>query len=133
MVAGSCLCGEVHYEIAGDFDSFYLCHCSYCRKDTGSAHAANLFASAGRLNWLSGAGRVRIFKLPGTRHVKSFCSACGSAVPTQVAGGPVVVPAGSLDDAVPIAPTAHLFLASKAAWEEGLATAPGFAGLPVEN
>ncbi|RPH66319.1 MAG: aldehyde-activating protein, partial [Hyphomicrobiales bacterium] len=46
---GSCLCGDVRFEIAGDFEKFYLCHCSRCRKDTGSAHGANLFASAARL------------------------------------------------------------------------------------
>lgn len=47
--AGSCLCGEVHYEIEGAFERFYLCHCTHCRKDTGSAHAANLFSSSAKL------------------------------------------------------------------------------------
>ena len=51
---GSCLCGEVTFEIEGDFDNFYLCHCERCRKDTGSAHAANLFSSTAKLKWLSG-------------------------------------------------------------------------------
>jgi hypothetical protein len=41
--SGSCLCGEIRFEIEGEFERFYLCHCEYCRKDTGSAHAANLF------------------------------------------------------------------------------------------
>ena len=41
--SGSCLCGEIRFEIEGEFELFYLCHCEYCRKDTGSAHAANLF------------------------------------------------------------------------------------------
>ena len=39
---GSCLCGEVRFEVTGDFERFFLCHCGRCRKDTGSAHAANL-------------------------------------------------------------------------------------------
>ena len=43
---GSCLCGAVKFEVHGDFDSFYLCHCRYCQKDTGSAHAANLFSQS---------------------------------------------------------------------------------------
>jgi len=41
--AGSCLCKKINFEIEGEFDSFYLCHCGRCRKDTGSAHAANFF------------------------------------------------------------------------------------------
>lgn len=24
---GSCLCGEVTFEVDGDFGDFYLCHC----------------------------------------------------------------------------------------------------------
>jgi len=47
--AGSCLCGEVRFEIEGEFERFYLCHCEFCRKDTGSAHAANLFSSTAAL------------------------------------------------------------------------------------
>lgn len=47
--SGSCLCGEVTFEIEGDFEDFYLCHCERCRKDTGSAHAANLFSSTAKL------------------------------------------------------------------------------------
>jgi hypothetical protein len=37
---GSCLCGEVRFEIEGEFERFFLCHCEYCRKDTGSASRA---------------------------------------------------------------------------------------------
>lgn len=42
---GACLCGAVRFEVDGAFDRFYLCHCESCRKDSGSAHAANLFSS----------------------------------------------------------------------------------------
>ncbi len=37
---GTCLCGSVTFELCGEFQSFYLCHCHRCQKDTGSAHAA---------------------------------------------------------------------------------------------
>jgi len=77
---GSCLCGEVRFEIEGSFESFYLCHCEHCRKDTGSAHAANLFSSSARLAWLSGEERKKTFTLLGTRHTRSFCTTCGSAL-----------------------------------------------------
>lgn len=66
---GSCLCGEeVIFEIAGDFDDFYLCHCSRYRKDSGSAHAANLFSTSGLLRWITGEDKVTCFTLPGTQH-----------------------------------------------------------------
>src|SRR6185295_6432620 len=78
---GSCLCGEVQFEIAGDFERFFLCHCGRCRKDTGSAHAANLFSSTAKVHWLSGQAKIKRFHVPSTRHEKCFCSECGSALP----------------------------------------------------
>lgn len=128
---GSCLCGKVTYSLAGEFDSFYLCHCRYCQKDTGSAHAANLFASNAELVWLTGESLINTFTLPNTRHSKSFCTQCGSALPTvQLAGKLVVVPAGSLDQPVPIKPNAHLFKASAANWDADLQSIQAFDALP---
>jgi len=128
---GSCLCGEITFEIAGDFLSFYLCHCTYCQKDTGSAHAANLFTTPDKLQWLSGESLVKTYNLPSTRHAKSFCVNCGSAVPTAENEGKLLaVPAGSLDSKISIKPTAHIFMASKASWEIGTDGIPQFAGLP---
>lgn len=127
---GSCLCGTVRFEVTGDFDSFYLCHCRYCQKDTGSAHAANLFSQSAKLAWQSGKRAVRSFTLLGTRHQKSFCKVCGSAVPTTQRGGLIVVPAGCLDTVVTQLPTAHLFTSSKAAWDNELGEVPQFDRLP---
>ncbi len=129
--SGSCLCGAVRFEIRGQFESFYLCHCDYCRKDTGSAHAANLFSETAQLNWLSGQSSITSFTLEGTRHSKSFCSRCGAPVPQlQMDGTLLVVPAGSLDSKLSIRPDAHLFTASRADWDTELQAVPMFKTLP---
>ncbi len=123
--AGSCLCGEVHFEVEGEFERFYLCHCEYCRKDTGSAHGANLFSSTAALKWVSGADKVRQFNLPATRHSKCFCSTYGSALPMMQGNGELlVVPAGSLNSEVLIRPDAHIFGASRAGWDHALEKVP---------
>lgn len=128
---GSCLCGDVRFEIDGAFERFYLCHCEYCRKDTGSAHAANLFSASASLKWISGEDKVSRFNLPATRHSRSFCSTCGSALPNvQMDGKLLVVPAGSLNDKVQIKPDAHIFVSSRAGWDENLEKIPTFGGLP---
>lgn len=127
---GSCLCGTVKFEVNGDFDRFYLCHCRYCQKDTGSAHAANLFSQTAQLTWLTGAEAVTSFTLPGTRHSKSFCKLCGSALPNIQAEGLIVVPAGCLDTECTLAPTAHIFTSRKAAWDRALDEIPEFENLP---
>lgn len=129
--SGSCLCGAVRFEVEGDFERFYLCHCAYCRKDTGSAHAANLFSSRATLKWLSGEDQVRAFNLPSTRHRHSFCATCGSALPDlQMNGTLLKVPAGSLDTQALIRPDAHLFCSSKAGWDEELERIPMLEKLP---
>ena len=128
---GSCLCKKVRFEIEGEFESFFLCHCEFCRKDTGSAHASNLFSSTAKLKWLSGEENIKVFNLPSTRHTKSFCSTCGSALPNiQMEGQLLVVPAGSLDEKLFFKPTAHIFMSSKAAWDEGLEKIPSFEKFP---
>lgn len=126
---GSCLCGAVRFRIEGAFERFFLCHCSRCRKGTGSAHAANLFSSTARLTWLSGAENVRTYRVPQARHTKCFCSACGSALPC-VSPKMLVVPAGSLDTPVDIRPDANIFMASRANWDHDLAGAREFAEFP---
>lgn len=129
--AGSCLCGTVRFEISGNFDAFFLCHCARCRKGSGSAHGANLFASKATIAWLAGETDVASYRVPATRHERSFCRTCGSALPReQMDGALLVVPAGSLDGPVDIRPTAHICCDSRADWDADLADVPYLAGLP---
>ncbi len=129
--AGSCLCGKVKFEVIGNFESFFLCHCKYCQKDTGSAHAANLFSTTAQIQWNAGISEVKTFNLPSTRHTKSFCQNCGSALPNvQMNGKLLVVPAGSLDTNLDLRPNAHLFDSSKATWDHDLTTIQKFDKLP---
>lgn len=128
---GQCLCGAVRFEIRGDFEAFFLCHCSHCRKGSGSAHSANLFSKSATLRWLSGEAQVTAFQLAGTRHARSFCATCGSALPSlQMNGTLLVVPAGSLDGDVPLRPQGHLFTESRADWDEALEELPQFPTVP---
>lgn len=132
--AGSCLCGAVRFEVDGEFDALYLCHCERCRKDTGSAHAANMFSATARLRWLSGEDMVRTHNFKQSGHIKSFCRECGAALPNvQMDGALLVVPAGSLDEDVPIAPTAHIFCARRANWDAGLETVRCYDGAPGDG
>ncbi|MGC1507342.1 GFA family protein [Ketobacter sp.] len=130
--SGSCLCGKTTFEVIGKFQHFYLCHCSRCRKDTGTAHAANLFSSTAELRWLSGKNNVKIFTLPETRHKKSFCVECGSALPNiQMDGKLLVVPAGCLDSRLSVIPDAHVCMASKGDWDAGLEQVTRLDELPL--
>lgn len=130
QITGSCLCGNVQFDISDNFNSFYLCHCSRCRKATGTVHGANLFATKATLNWIKGQHLVKTFNLPNTRFTKSFCSECGSPVPTEIKDKLVIVPAGSLDTSPTINPTAHIFCDDRASWEYALENTKRFSTLP---
>lgn len=117
---GSCLCGEVNFEITGHFEKFFFCHCSRCRKATGTAHGANLFLATAELIWLSGEGSAKTFGVPNARFAKTFCEICGSALPTAGQNKSIVVPAGSLDCDIDALPTGHIHMASKANWDQNL-------------
>jgi hypothetical protein len=115
---GSCLCGAVKYEVSGEPTRFFHCHCTRCRKATGTGHASNLFIKPGVLKWLTGEDQVRAFKVPeAKRFTNQFCAICGGRVPRQAKDSDIVmIPAGSLDDVAPIQPQARIFSGSRASW-----------------
>ncbi len=129
--SGQCLCGEVRFEVAGAFENFFLCHCSRCRKDSGSAHSANLFSSTAQLIWLSREDAITTLQLPDTDHVKNFCARCGSAVLYVLTKhGVLVVPAGALDSSITNKPNGHICCASRAEWDTDLESLVRINGLP---
>lgn len=117
-VTGACLCGAVAYQADGPFPIFQYCHCSRCRRFTGSAHAANLFCPPAQFAWTRGADNVQTFALPDTRFfATAFCKTCGSSLPwTNQAGSMTVIPAGTLDNAPTIQPRANIMWGSRAPW-----------------
>jgi hypothetical protein len=58
---GSCICGDVAFEVEGPFDRFLNCHCSRCRKVTGTAHSCEVIVKASALRWLRGEESVARF------------------------------------------------------------------------
>ncbi len=115
---GSCLCGGVTYEIEPPFKVFQYCHCSRCRKFTGSAHSANLFVPPAQFKWIKGQEQVGKYDFPEAKYLTTaFCKNCGSSLPWEVKGGMnVVVPAGTLDGDPGIKPQQNIFCASQASW-----------------
>lgn len=128
---GSCLCRKVKYEVVGDFEHFFLCHCGYCQKGSGSAHASNLFAPKAVLKWLSGENLVAEYHVPNSQHFRSFCKECGAPLPNlQMDGSLVVVPAGSLDNPEVRAADGHIFVSKRAKWDSNLHQAKEFEEFP---
>ena len=126
MLKGSCLCGGVQFEISGQASGISQCHCSLCRKASGTAAIATFSVPAGQLKWLSGEDIVKTFERP-SGYGNTFCSVCGSPVPDADAKRTrFSIPAGLLDGDPPLRVTQHIFMGSMAEWEKTAAEAPHF-------
>lgn len=128
MPAGTCVCGAVAFEVQPPYRFFQYCHCTRCRKRTGSIHAANLAVPAARLTWLRGQEHVARFELPSaTQWCNAFCKVCGSGLPWQTRNGlAYIVPAGALDDDPVERPTRNVWMGSRASWEVAASELPAF-------
>jgi hypothetical protein len=131
-ILGSCLCGDVAYEIDGAPVAMYQCHCSRCRRARGAAHGANLFIKVESFRWTRGQEQVRDYKLPEAKYYGvAFCERCGGAAPrVSTERGIVVAPVSALDTDPGMRPMAHIFVASKAPWFEITDSIPQIAGAP---
>lgn len=114
---GECLCGAVAFEVEDELPNLYQCHCSLCRKVTGSNANAATFVSLNKFRWVNGQENITSFQKP-TGYRSDFCRICGSPVPNQLRSANLVwVPAGLLAGDFDSEIAVHLHAGSSASWE----------------
>lgn len=131
-VTGSCFCNKVSYEITGNMGVFQYCHCSRCRKVTGSAHATNIFVSPGDFKWLGGEDCITRYDPEHTKYfATAFCKHCGSTLPwLSKSGKAVIVAAGTLDADPGIRPQRNIYCSSRPEWYTHASAIPEFDEMP---
>ena len=107
---GSCLCGAVHYSVRGNPVHVGRCHCTDCRKESGSAFSVyaqwplEAFDVEGEISSYDGRG---------------FCARCGSRLFNPVEPGDTLVEIriGSLDEApFELRPQAEIWVKRRESW-----------------
>jgi hypothetical protein len=117
VLAGTCRCGAVRYEVRDEFVYAANCHCSECRAATGSAFKPFAGIEREKLELTADYADVAVFGEDDLNDTR--CGACGSFLFSVVRDGAWVhVALGSLVDAPSIRPTHHIFVGSKASWFE---------------
>src|SRR5688500_10481897 len=121
MIHGSCLCGGVRFALTAVTTPFELCHCTRCRKATGSVYLAAVTARTEDFQLLSGRELVSRFELPvrdqPPPYARVFCRTCGCIVPDpDSTAATLEVAAGLLDDDPGVRPERHILVESKAPW-----------------
>lgn len=116
-LTGGCYCGAVRYTVADVFDYALICHCSNCRRTTGSAFKPFAGIQRDRLSITKGSDRLMVYGDDQTNN--THCATCGSLLFSVVRDGQWVhVAMGTLIDTPSIRPSAHIFVGSKAAWHQ---------------
>jgi len=131
-IKGSCLCGGVAFEMTGTPNTVTCCHCSRCRKVRGVAAAMNLALPIDGLRYTRGEQLLTTYRAPDAKYFAHvFCRVCGSSMPRLDAErGIAIVPMGSFDDDPGMRPKRHIWVDSRAPWDEILDDLPQFTERP---
>lgn len=133
MIEGGCNCGAVRYAIEGQPLAVAACHCTRCRRQSGSAFSVNLVVTASAM---AVTGDMATFEdtetSSGASVMRQFCGVCGSPIRSLLTANPdiIAVKAGTTDEPDGFAPTIHVWTQSKLAWVDIPTGLPHFARNP---
>ena len=117
---GGCICGHVRYHIKGKPLIVQACHCSWCQRETGSAHALNALYTADQVSLT--AGQPEVINTPsasGRGQLIARCPECHVAVWSNYPqAGPAVrfVRVGTMDTPRACPPDVHIYTSTKLPW-----------------
>ena len=119
MVEGQCNCGAVKFRIDDRPTDIFICHCSICRRSTGSNGIAVVVVNNDKFQWRGDDDNIRTWNKPNADWHTAFCRTCGSPLPGANDESTMYVPAGLLngvDETLRVAH--HIWVDSKADWDE---------------
>ena len=127
VLRGACYCRAARYEVADAFRYAAMCHCSNCRRTTGSAFKPFAGIEREKLKLVAGEGALIV--VGEANGNDTHCGRCGSLLYSVVREGAFVhVAMGTLIDDPAIRPSHHIFVGSKAPWFEIADDLPQYEG-----
>jgi hypothetical protein len=119
VARGECNCGAVRYQTEGDLWGVFVCHCSICRRSTGSNGIAVVLVPKEHFRWVQGEEHIASWKKPDADWQTWFCKTCGSPVPGENDPTRIFIPAGSITEGgEALRVIHHVWVGSKAVWDE---------------
>jgi hypothetical protein len=96
------------------------CHCSRCRKHSGTFGGTQARIPREGFRLLEGEELIRVYRPAEDAAVKAFCSVCGSSLfgAQWPEGEEISIRLGALDGDPGIRPQCHSFVGSRAPWYE---------------
>lgn len=131
MVEGSCLCGNIKYQVEINPEQIFNCHCKFCRKAHGADYVTVAVANASTLKVVDEKGLLREHQndIGGFR---AFCSDCGTRLFNYAPDKNMYfgISLSTVDTPIEFNPVAHANTESKASWCEPYEGIPQFSGFP---
>ena len=119
MATGACNCGAVAFEVTVELSDVFVCHCSICRRSTGSNGIAVVVVDNDAFRWTGGEEHIATWKKPDVDWQTWFCRVCGSRLPGANDESRMFVPAGLIaDGGEDLRVMHHIWVDSKACWDE---------------
>ena len=119
MAKGACNCGAVGFTVDGNLSDVFICHCSICRRFTGSGSIAVVVVENERFHWTHGVEQISTWKKPESDWQCWFCKNCGSPLPGANDSRRTFIPAGLLaEGGAALRVMHHIWVNSKAPWDE---------------
>ena len=119
MASGACNCGAISFRINTDLSDVFVCHCSICRRATGSNGIAVIVVENEVFEWTGGEDFITSWKKPDADWEMWFCKRCGSPVPGANDDKRMFIPAGLISDGGEDLKVAHhIWVNSRATWDE---------------
>ncbi len=130
-IKGSCRCGKVQYSVKADPIFTGICHCSTCRKSTGTAYAAVVGVPTPALTVTGVTTQFDDSGDSGQATHRFFCPTCGTTVTrtADVMDGITMVGLGTLDDPASVTPAMQIYCDSALPWAK-VPEMQGFAKMP---
>jgi len=117
---GGCTCRHIRYRLEGAPIIVHACHCRWCQRETGTAHALNAVYEAERV--VHTAAEPEIIDTPsasGKGQKIARCPKCKIAVWSNYSGSGSLsrfVRVGTLDDPDRMQPDIHIYTSTKQPW-----------------
>ena len=131
-MTGECFCGAIKYEIGGSFEKVRSCHCSRCRKAFSGAGSAVVWLEAGKHSWTEGESELQTFTNSEDVGL-GFCKRCGSTLCGILDGTVFCITLGTLNGDPDLKIDEHIFVGSKAKWDEIGGDAPQYSDGPESD
>ena len=117
---GGCSCGEIRYKIADEPIVENHCHCSDCRRRSGTGHGSYLtFADRTKIEITGKPATWETSGNSGNEKSHAFCPACGAPLYVSFMAMPnlLAIHAGSLDDPARFQPSLVTYADSRLSWD----------------